>query len=46
MNALDCYFVLLVETINGISYRRASGEALGSWWDDGKGSQPAQVTLG
>ncbi|KAH6977444.1 heterokaryon incompatibility protein-domain-containing protein [Ilyonectria sp. MPI-CAGE-AT-0026] len=46
MNALDCYFVLLVETINGISYRRANGEALESWWDDGKGSQLAQVILG
>lgn len=46
MNALDCYFVLLVETVNGISYRRANGEALESWWDNGKESQLAQVILG
>lgn len=46
MNAMDCYFVLLVETVNGISYRRASGEALESWWDDAKGSQLSQVILG
>ncbi|KAH7120340.1 heterokaryon incompatibility protein-domain-containing protein [Dactylonectria estremocensis] len=46
MNPRDCYFILLIETINDIAYRRASGEALESWWDKNTESQPTQVVLG
>ena len=46
MDPRDCYFVLWVERIRGVSYRRACGEALASWWEENAEKQLAQVVLG
>lgn len=41
-----CYFVLWVETVNGVSYRLASGEALETWWESNREVAAAEVVLG
>lgn len=46
VDAPNCYFVLLVETVEGISYRKACGEARATWWDAKKDREMRHVILG
>ncbi|CAM1502516.1 Fc.00g045000.m01.CDS01 [Cosmosporella sp. VM-42] len=45
-DARDCYFVLWVQRVDGVSYRLASGEALATWWEGNREFQAAQIILG
>lgn len=46
MDPRDCYFVLWVETKDGVSRRVACGEVLADWWEVARDSHPTQVILG